>query len=112
MSDKKLNNFELSRALNKTATDEVFDEIVKEIDTSEIPSKYIERILVTYKDGNQIELSNEDVLHPIPTKKSSNAEIQKSFSNIEAIKVYIDTKKLSVDVNAVVDDLFKGKLSE
>jgi myosin-crossreactive antigen len=112
MSDKKISNFELSEALNKTSSDATFDEIVKEIDTSEIPSKYIERILVTYKDGSQIELSNEDVLYPLPSKKTTKKELQKSFNTIQQIRVFIDTKTLSYDVNNLLEKMLEGKFLE
>lgn len=101
---KKVTSFSFDKAMNRIARPSVFDRIVKEIDASEIPAKYIEQILVQYYDGNVVELSGDDITHPIPMNKNASIEMmQESFKKMRDVKIFINTDVLEEDVNAFVE---------
>lgn len=111
MANKKVSPFELSQALNQISNESVFDILIKEIDAKEIPAKYVEYISVSYKDGNTVELSGHEIAHPIPLNKNASFEdMETSFRKVKNVRVFIDTKRLEVDVTAAIDKLLKGKL--
>lgn len=102
---KKITNFSLDNAINRIVRPSVFDRIVKEIDAQEIPAKYVEHILVQYYDGNVIELSGEELTHPIPMNKDASwAAMEESFKKMRDVKVFISTDKLEIDINIMVED--------
>ena len=80
---KKSTSFSLDKAMNRIARPSVFDRIVKEIDAKEIPARYVEQILVQYYDGNVIELSGEELTHPIPMNKDASWDkMEESFKKM------------------------------
>lgn len=102
---KKIPNFSIDKALGRIMRPSVFDRIVKEIDAKEIPAKYVEHILVQYYDGNVVELSGDELTHPIPMNKDASwAEMEESFKKMRDVKVFISTDKLEEDINAMVED--------
>lgn len=111
MSNKKVSPFELSQALNQITSESVFDRLIKEIDAKEIPAKYIEYISVSYKDGNTVELTGQELSHPIPLNKNASwADMETSFKKVKNVRVFIDTKKLEVDVTNEINKLIGNKL--
>lgn len=101
---KKMTNFSLDKAMNRIAKPSVFDRIVKEIDASEIPAQYIEHILVQYYDGTVVELSGDEISHPIPMNKNASWDkMEESFKKMRDVKVFINTDALEQDVNELVE---------
>ena len=101
---KKITNFSLDKAINRIARPSVFDRIVKEIDAVEIPAKYVEQILVQYYDGNVVELSGDEITHPIPMNKSSSWDkMEESYKKMRDVKVFINTDALERDINELVE---------
>lgn len=106
MTKKTSTSFNLDRAINRITKPSVFDRIVKEIDAKEIPAKYIEQILVQYYDGNVIELSGNELTHPIPLNKNASWEVMEdSFKKMRDVKIFINTDKLEKDVNELVEKI-------
>jgi hypothetical protein len=106
---KKTTSFSLDRAINRIARPSVFDRIVKEIDAKEIPARYIEQILVQYYDGNVIELSGDEITHPIPMNKNAAWEnMEEAFKKMRDVKVFINTDILEKDVNELVEKLLSS----
>lgn len=104
MSDKKVHNLHVDRAMQRIAKPSVFDEIVKEVETSEIPVEYIERIMVFYANGNIVELSGSEITHPVPVNRRGSAEdMEEPFKQMREVKVYIDTEKLERNINQLVE---------
>lgn len=102
---KKSTSFSLDKAMNRIARPSVFDRIVKEIDAKEIPARYVEQILVQYYDGNVIELSGEELTHPIPMNKDASWDkMEESFKKMLDVKVFISTDKLEEDINIMVEE--------
>lgn len=106
---KKVPNFSIDKALGRIIRPSVFDRIVKEIDANEIPAKYVEQILVQYYDGNVVELSGDELTHPIPMNKDASWDkMEESFKKMRDVKVFISTEKLEIDINIMVEE-FIGK---
>jgi hypothetical protein len=103
---KKITNFNLDKAISRIFKPSVFDRIVKEIDAKEIPSVYIEQILVQYYDGTIVELSGNEITHPIPVNRNATWEMMEdSFKKMRDVKIFISTDKLEKDINVMVEDL-------
>ena len=106
MAKKSTTSFNLDKAIGRIAKPSVFDRIVKEIDAKEIPAKYIEQILVQYYDGNVVELSGDEITHPIPVNKTSNWEMMEdSFKKMRDVKIFINTDRLEKDINELVEGI-------
>ena len=111
MSNKKFTSFELSQALNDLSAESVFDRLVKEVEAKEIPAKYIEYLTVFYKDGTSVELSGTELSNPIPVNKNASWEdMETAYNKVKTVRVFVDTKKLEIDITAQIDDLLNGKL--
>jgi hypothetical protein len=103
---KKATSFNLDKAISRIAKPSVYDRIVKEIDAKEIPAKYIDHILVQYYDGNVVELSGDEITHPIPLNKNATWEaMENSFKKMRDVKVFIATDRLETDINEMVEGL-------
>jgi len=101
---KKVTSFSFDKAINRIARPSVFDRIVKEIDAKEIPAKYVEQILVQYYDGNVVELSGNEITHPIPMNRNAQwAKMEESFKRMRDVKVFINTDVLEEDINELVE---------
>lgn len=106
MAKKTTTSFNIDKAISRIAKPSVFDRIVKEIDAKEIPAKYIEQILVQYYDGNVVELSGNELTHPIPVNKSATWEMMEdSFKKMRDVKIFINTDRLEKDINEEVEKL-------
>jgi len=99
-------SFNIDKAISRISRPSVFDRIVKEIIAKEIPSKYIEQILVQYYDGNVIELKGNEITHPIPMNRGARwDQMEASFKKMRDIKVFISTDVLEKDINLLVENL-------
>jgi uncharacterized protein (DUF2344 family) len=106
MAKKMTTSFNLDKAISRVAKPSVFDRIVKEIDAREIPPEYVEQVLVQYYDGNIVELSGEDLTHPIPLDQQSTWELmEESFKKMKDVKIFINTDRLEKDINEMVEQL-------
>lgn len=101
---KKITNISFDNAISRIAKPSVFDRIVKEIDAAEVPSKYVQQILVQYYDGSVVELKGEELTHPIPINKNASFEkMKESFKKMRDVKVFINTDALERDINELVE---------
>ena len=106
MAKKTTTSFNIDRAISRIAKPSVFDRIVKEINAKEIPSRYIEQILVQYYDGNIVELKGEELTHPIPVNKNATWEVMEdSFKKMRDVKIFINTDRLEKDINEQVEKI-------
>lgn len=109
MSKKSITSFNLDKAISRIAKPSVFDRIVKEVEAKEIPAKYIEQVLVQYYDGSVVELSGNELTHPIPLNKNLSWEdMEESFKKMRDVKVFINTDRLEKDVNELVEKLLSN----
>ena len=104
MAKKTTTSFNIDRAISRIAKPSVFDRIVKEINAKEIPSKYIEQILVQYYDGNVVELKGAELTNPIPVNKNASWDVMEDmFKKIKDVKIFISTDRLEIDINELVE---------
>lgn len=104
MAKRTMTSFNIDRAISRIAKPSVFDRIVKEIDAKEIPSKYVEHILVQYYDGNIVELRGDELTHPIPINKTAVWDaMEDSFKKMRDVKIFISTDRLEKDINIMVE---------
>jgi hypothetical protein len=106
MAKKTTTSFNLDRAISRISKPSVFDRIVKEIDAKEIPARYVEQILIQYYDGNVVELSGDEITHPIPLDKNTSWQaLGDLFKKMRDVRVFISTERLEQDVNELVEQL-------
>ena len=103
---KKITSFNLDKAVGRIAKTSIFDRIVKEIEATEIPAKYVEQILVQYHDGNIVELNKAEISQPIPLNRDASWEVMEDeFRKMKDVKVFINTDDLERDVNELVEGI-------
>jgi hypothetical protein len=103
---KKITSFNLDKIIGRIAKPSVFDRIVKEVIANEIPAKYIEQVLVQYFDGTVIEISGEELTHPIPMNKNiSWDKMEEVFKKMRDVKVFINIDVLETDINEMVENI-------
>lgn len=103
---KKISGFNVERAADNVARSSVFDRIIKEIEPVEIPAKYIQRILVQYKDGTSIELQGDSINHPLPvSKETARALAEDGVQQVSDVKLFLRIEEIEVDVNKMVGEL-------
>lgn len=106
---KKTTSFNIDGAVSRIAKPSVFDRIVKEINTKNIPAKYIEKILVQYHDGNIVELQGAEITCPIPMNKDASWDAMEGlFKKMRDVRIFILTEQLEIDINVMVED-YLGK---
>ena len=102
--DKKLTNYNIDNSMKTITRPTVFDRILKEIDPVEIPSEYVDHILIQYHDGNTIEISGAEINHPVPLNKSSKSDsVEEYFKKMQDVRVFINIQKLESDINQTVE---------
>ena len=76
-----------------------FDKLMDEIFPMSIPTEYVEKILVTLASGQEIEMSGDELLHPLPLADDLNWEkLVHRFDKIADVQVKIDVAKIKEDV--------------
>jgi hypothetical protein len=90
-----------------------FDKLMDEIFPMSIPTEYVESILVTLASGQEIEMSGDELLHPLPLADDLNWEsLVHRFDKIADVQVKIDVAKIKDDVatnvKTILDSHFEG----
>lgn len=76
-----------------------FDKLMEEIFPMSIPTEYVESILVTLASGQVIDMSGDELLHPLPLADDLNWEkLVHRFDKIADVQVKIDVNKIKEDV--------------
>jgi|TARA_R110001606_G_scaffold380712_1_gene541390 hypothetical protein len=79
--------------------DPEFDKLMDEIFPMSIPTEYVESILVTLASGQEIEMSGDELLHPLPLADDLNWEkLVHRFDKIADVQVKINVDKIKDDV--------------
>lgn len=86
-------------------------ELLRDIEISEIPSKYIDSIEVGYSNGMTITLSGAEVKQPIPVIRGGNKKpVDDRFKEVTSVRVFIDLDSMENDINSRIDKMFDGKI--
>lgn len=82
-----------------------FARLIGEIYATRVPSRYIEKIVITYLNGTQVEMSGGEIAFPVPLNKTfdSNSTHEK-YKNVKEIKVFLKLEKLEHDINVIIMD--------
>jgi hypothetical protein len=99
---KKLVSFDTDSDIGKKTKPSVFDRIVREIDATQIPPRYVQTVVVQYQDGSVVELEGHELNQSIPTGRNAD-KIEGIFKKMKDIKVYLDTETLEEDVNEMLE---------
>lgn len=76
-----------------------FDKLMEEIFPMSIPTEYVESILVILASGQEIEMSGDELLHPLPLADDLNWEkLVHRFDKIADVEVKINVDKIKEDV--------------
>ena len=76
-----------------------FDKLMEEIFPMSIPTEYVESILVTLASGQIIEMTGDELLHPLPLADDLNWEkLVHRFDKIADVQVKINVAKIKQDV--------------
>ena len=100
---------DLKRALDKITNPNLYDELIKQVTPTVIPSRLIEHVDVHYKDGTVVQLGGTDITSPVPVKQHMTKEEHiLTRAQMADVKVYINTGALRDEVEDWIDDLFLG----
>jgi hypothetical protein len=76
-----------------------FDRLMEEIFPMSIPTEYVESILVTLASGQEILMSGDELLQPLPLADDLSWEkLVHRFDKIADVQVKIDVEKIKTDV--------------
>ena len=107
MSNRSQRNA-LRRALDKITKPNVYDEIIKQVTPTVIPTRFIEYVKVFYNDGTTVDLCGTDITEPVPVKQAmSNEERKLSRAKMADVKVFINTEALGNEIEDSIDDTFR-----
>lgn len=103
---KKLPDMNLKKTTKKSTRLSIFDRIVREIDAVEIPTRYIEQIIVQYYDGGVTEIYPDDISLPESINKdNTKAALETSGNEIKDLRIFINTERLEKDVNEELEKI-------
>ena len=90
-----------------------FDKLMEEIFPMSIPTEYVESILVTLASGQEIEMSGDELLHPLPLADDLNWEkLVHRFDKIADVQVKINVDKIKEDVATNVVSILGAHFDE
>lgn len=103
---RKMTNFNIDKSMNTISKPSVFDRIIKEVEANNIPTTYIDHILVQYHNGSIVELKGDEIEFPIPVNKNPNGnDLENMFRTMKDVKIFLNTNKLEEDINKLVEKL-------
>ena len=78
-----------------------FEQMLKQVFPSEIPSQYVDKLIITKTDGNQSELRGEDIEGNIPLSPNHASPLSKIWNKeTEKVEIYLNLKKTLVNLHA------------
>lgn len=103
---KKTTNVSIDKAISVNNRITAFDRIVQEIIIDEIPTKYIENILVHYHDGNIVDVPGRDLVQSIPINEETDWDkMEVIFKKMSDVRIFLNTEKLEENVDDLVEEL-------
>ena len=82
--------------------------MLKQVFPSEIPSQYVDKLIITKTDGNQSELRGEDIEGNIPLSPNHASPLSKIWNKeTERVEIYLNLKKVESVIIGGTDKLFK-----
>ncbi len=92
--------------ISRIARPSVFDRIVKEIDTKEIPPRYVDTVIIQYQDGTVTEIPGSELKKPISMNKPAGWDkLDGNLKKMRDVRVLINITQLEKDINAMVETI-------
>jgi hypothetical protein len=86
---------------------DVYEQILCEVEVDEIPVEFVDKIILQYHDGSEVEIKGEELTKPIPTNNTlSWDQFNQVCGGIKNIQVIIAIHKLKEVIDADVEILF------
>ena len=72
-----------------------FDKLLKDIFTTEIPSVFVDKIVMTDKNGNISEQTGKQMNGPVPLNPNVDTPLSKIWNNeTESVEIFLNIKKV------------------
>lgn len=72
-----------------------FDKLLKDIFTTEIPSVFVDKIVLTDKNGNISEQTGKQMNGPVPLNPNVDTPLSKIWNNeTESVEIFLNIKKV------------------
>ena len=85
-----------------------FDRIMEEISPMSIPAHFVKQVVVKMKNGQEISLTGEELLQPLPMVENVGwNELAKRFDAIDDVEVQIDVPAIKQNVVLNVKNILK-----
>lgn len=94
-----------------------FDRLMEEIFPMSIPAQFVKSIVVKMKNGQSINLTGEELLHPLPMAESMGWDkLASHFEQIDDIEVQIDVdgirESVVMNVQNILNSHFENNLGK
>jgi hypothetical protein len=86
-------------------------DVIKDLDATKVPARYIEKIVLTFEDDSIIELSGEEFTNPIPVEGNIRwEEIKNMFQNIKSMKLHLNVFMIEYDLEERLLEIYGGMI--
>ena len=90
-----------------------FDRIMEEISPMSIPAHFVKQVVVKMKNGQEITLSGEELLQPLPMVENVGwNQLAKRFDKIDDVEVQIDVPAIKQNVVLNVKNILKAHFEQ
>ena len=90
-----------------------FDRIMEEISPMSIPAHFVKQVVVKMKNGQEITLSGEELLQPLPMVENVGwNQLAKRFDKIDDVEVQIDVPAIKKNVVINVKNILKAHFEQ
>ena len=90
-----------------------FDRIMEEISPMSIPAHFVKQVVVKMKNGQEITLSGEELLQPLPMVENVGwNQLAKRFDKIDDVEVQIDVPAIKQSVVLNVKNILKAHFEQ
>jgi len=90
-----------------------FDRIMEEISPMSIPGHFVKQVVVKMKNGQEITLSGEELLQPLPMVENVGwNQLAKRFDKIDDVEVQIDVPAIKQNVVLNVKNILKAHFEQ
>lgn len=90
-----------------------FDRIMEEISPMSIPAHFVKQVVVKMKNGQEITLSGDELLQPLPMVENVGwNQLAKRFDKIDDVEVQIDVPAIKQNVVLNVKNILKAHFEQ
>jgi len=83
-------------------------DILRKLDSSRVPAKYVEKIIVTLKDESVVELSGEEFSEPLPVEGFIQwNKIKDMFDGVASMKMHLNLDLIEIELERKLEDIYR-----